>query len=878
MRGRPSSFWGKLSGRGDAAQMEWHPLEAHCADVAACCEALLDHGLTRPRLASLAGLDDFAQQQVARLCVLAGFHDVGKFNHGFQAKGDPAATTTAGHVREALAILGQGGVWAERLGQAIGYERMLGWVDSEQTLISYLHAVVSHHGRPQETAVFQRSFWQPREGRDPISGITRLRDSLEAWFPAAWTAGGSSLTSAPAFQHAFMGLVTLADWIASDTRFFPFAEEGEGDRLDLARARAQEVVSALWLDPFAASKEIANLDPVGAVLPGLAPRPLQQTVISLPVTKPGSVTVLEDETGAGKTEAALLHFLKLFGAGAVDGLYFALPTRTAASQIHQRVTDAVKRVFPISEQRPPVVMAVPGYLQVDDVMGHKLASFEVLWNDEENERFRFRGWAAENPKRYLAGTIVVGTIDQVLLSALQVNHSHMRAVVLLRHLLVIDEVHASDHYMNRLLEEVLKRHASAGGHALLMSATLGAEVRTRLLGEPREATSISLAAATSTPYPVVLHRSRISEAVVLPVDRAEGSKSVEFVLRPLMSSPVEVAEIGLEAASHGASVLILRNTVAACIDTQLALESLAHQRNVTDLLHTTASLPAPHHSRYSRGDRKILDQAIEQNFGKTRTTAGRVAVATQTVQQSLDLDADLLITDLCPMDVLLQRVGRLHRHRGRERPPDFEVARVVVLTPSDRDLRTYIDGRTGEARGANGLGTVYEDLRILEATWHQLEGNGALHIPDDCRSAVEATVHSEALEAVVTKLGGFWRIHQQHVLGVGQAHRQAARFNISDWSSDFLSTKSLFARGSNERIKTRLGEGDRRLVFSEPFVSPFGATVSELTLPYWQARDITSDVTPSHVLVDDQVVRFALGSVHLLYDRLGLRRVSGTQK
>ncbi|MEZ4454914.1 MAG: hypothetical protein R3B09_36020, partial [Nannocystaceae bacterium] len=116
---------------------------------------------------------------------------------------------------------------------------------------------------------------------------------------------------------------------------------------------------------------------------------------------------------------------------------------------------------------------MPGYLRVDEQEGTRLPGFEVLWNDDPRQRYRYRGWAAEGSKRYLAGAIVVGTIDQVLLSTSMTSHAHLRATAASRQLLVVDEAHASDAYMNRLLEEVLAFHLAAGGHAFLMSATLG---------------------------------------------------------------------------------------------------------------------------------------------------------------------------------------------------------------------------------------------------------------------------------------------------------------------------------------------------------------------------------------------------------------------
>jgi len=870
VRGKPTDFWGKLDGQSGSVNFEWHPLNAHCADVAACTEALLSHGQTSQRLAQFAGLESLSAQQIARLSVLAGFHDIGKFNHGFQAKADPLASNTAGHVAETLGLLTENGVWARKLAQAIDFQRMVEWAEDPNTVFSYLLAVIAHHGQPRAPGHFQRSIWNPRNGVDPLEGIAALRCSLEEWFPIAWAPDGDLLPAIPEFQHAFFGLVTLADWIASDTLFFPFTQEGEGNRMERAKGMAREAIAGLWLDSRSDAKTLKQTSMVDAVLPGLVPRPLQKAILGLPLPGPGSVTILEAETGAGKTEAALFHFWKLLSGGLVDGLYFALPTRTAATQIHQRVTRAVERMFPNPEDRPPVVMAVPGYLKVDDVYGRKLARFEVLWNDEEHERFRYRGWAAENPKRYLVGAIVVGTIDQILLSALQVNHSHMRATALLRHLLVVDEVHASDLYMSRLLEAVLRRHVKAGGHAFLMSATLGAEVRDHLLVETAGTAVSSLDVAIQAPYPSIVQHSNVSKKITVPVTRVGLGKNVEVVLRAMMDSPESVAEMGLSAANKGAKVLILRNTVAACLATQGTLEVQACQQGLVNLLHRIGNLPVPHHARYARDDRTVLDQAIEDNFGEGRNSGGCVAVVTQTVQQSLDLDADFLITDLCPMDVLLQRVGRLHRHH-RTRPPGFEDAKVVVLTPSDRDLGQNIREGSGEARGTHGLGTVYEDFRVIEATWRQLETNSCILIPDDNRALVEATVHSEALNALVADLGGPWHKHEEHVLGTGIAHQQSAHFNTSNWSSDFIGTDVLFSRGADERIKTRLGEGDRRIVFGQAFTSPLGQRVTELTLPYWQVRGVDVDATPSGLSFNQDSLRFSLGTFRFVYDRLGLR-------
>ena len=243
------------------------------------------------------------------------------------------------------------------------------------------------------------------------------------------------------------------------------------------------------------------------------------------------------------------------------------------------------------------MLAVPGYLRVDDVEGQRLAAFDVLWPDAN--RFRYRAWAAESPKRYLAGAVVIGTVDQVLLSSLMVSHAHLRATSLLRHLLVVDEVHASDHYMTRILEDVLARHAKSGGHALLLSATLGAEARARLLwAGSASRTAVSRDDATAAPYPLVSQRAIGTREGVRTAAICHDGRTREIGVEPvpLMENEVELARQALAAAQVGAKVLILRNTVADCIATQQAVEELAHEQ--PELLFSCAGVVAPHHGRF----------------------------------------------------------------------------------------------------------------------------------------------------------------------------------------------------------------------------------------------------------------------------------------
>lgn len=872
--GRPDEFWGKLR-RSPAGDVEaWHPLVDHCADVAACCEALLDRSIVRSRIARLGGLDDLSQVQVQRLAYLAALHDVGKFNLGFCRRADPSPCERVGHVGELLAIL-SGVATPERsaiLG-ALEFGDIEAWGAFRLAVAAF-----AHHGTPVDLRSPptrpRPALWRKDATLDPIAGIAGLVRAARTWFPDAGQEA-APFPDSPALQHAFAGLVTLADWVGSDETVFTFSNRPDEDRMPWARARARAAVARLWLEPSAARRQLGPAAPAfELIFPGKAPRAAQQKVLELPAHRGGSLVVLEAETGSGKTEAALARFFALFARREVDGLYFALPTRTAAKQIQARVAEALAAAFPDASVRPPVVLAVPGYHRIDDVDGRvavdegpRLASFRVLWPDDAGEEQRWRGWAAERPKRFLAGTIVVGTIDQVLLSALGTSHAHLRAVSLLRHLLVVDEVHASDTYMNRLLEEVLDRHLGAGGHALLMSATLGAAARDRFTRAGVDGEATSLDEAERVPYPsLTLCDAQRRRWRVEPV-RGEGNpRTVGVELSPIAGDPAAIITRAVAAARAGARVLVLRNTVRDAVATQVALDAVTDAHG---LQFRCGDVAAPHHARFAAEDRERLDRAIEQAFGKCAATGrGQVAVATQTVQQSLDLDADLLLTDLCPMDVLLQRLGRLHRHARASRPPGLETPRVIVLTPSGRDLTPAIQAN-GAARGLHGYGSVYADMRILEATWRLLERHRELVIPAMSRELVERSTHPRALAAVVPADSDRWGAHVRHLTGSRMAQTACAVTNVFRWDQPF--GDSAFSRELDALAVTRLGAADRIARFPAPVAGPFGGTIAGVTLPAWSCKGAPEDAEAADVAVSVQGIRFTFGGRGFVYDRLGLR-------
>ena len=886
-RSSPELFeaWGKLA-RDKTGQLTGvHPLLDHMTDVAACFLALAECAAVRRSLERTAGrLLDVTDLQ--RLAVLVFLHDIGKANAGFQSQRwklperAPVSWPTApfGHGPEGWELISGRVANAEQFAAGLPIAEIILWgVDAVSQL---LQASISHHGRPLgETPAKQTALiWKPvldKSGAvlyDPAATMVRMGQRLRQGYPLAFTECLQPLPDKPAFVHLFAGLVQLADWLGSDTRegFFPYTAPGK-DRGQTALARATYAVRAIGLDVSTWRNELCSQPPTfNAVFDVAEARPMQLAAADLSY---GDVVVLEAETGSGKTEAALWRFVQLFLAGKVDSLFFALPTRVAASQLYKRVLDFVTRLWP--KNAPVVVRALPGYEAADDQIKISLPDFKVLWPDHPDDAVAHQRWVAESPKRFLAATIAVGTIDQALLGALKVRHAHMRQALLTRSMLVVDEVHASDAYMTVLLEKLLAAHVQSGGQAMLLSATLGATARTRYLSIGyKKLVQPSLADACAIPYPAISTRTA-SGLQLQAVAGNPAHKTVHWQTMDAMDDPLRIATLAAIAAAQGARVLVLRNTVPAAVATLKALEKLALEQG-GNWLFKVNGVSTVHHSRYSRQDRPLLDQAVEARLGKHRQDSdGRVIVGTQTLEQSLDIDADLLISDLCPMDVLLQRIGRLHRHvrPDKERPDGYRQARAWVLTPAGNDLTALLkQSRNGLGRFHNG-GGVYPDLRMIEATKRLIKAHPSPQIPADNRVLVEHATHSQALLAIENELGDDWKKLGQAIEGDTSAQRGVGHLHTLPYDDAF---SDVLFPDSDQKIATRLGAADRLVTFDPPQPGPFKQDVKQLALRFHQvAKGVSPDEIPTDItaLPEHAGFEFTLGATRYRYNRFGLGRL-----
>ena len=737
-------------------------LLSHCVDVAYAAHMLMSRSALRERLSVACGVP-LADAHIKRLAVLAGLHDSGKALRGFQEKirvaqekGAPPAHS--GHLNEFLAA-----VHRDDIQLAMGFPQWSGWFsDPEAALLCSIY----HHGGPGEALKIDiaAASVTGNIGTHTLSDLRELYCELVALFPPG---DAAKIPFTPSFQHLYAGVVMLADWIGSSLPVL-----GPDVRPD---AVADVLRSIQWSDWHSGADYDALLEgrpPIGA-----------QTVVSQ-IPPDAGLVIVEAPTGTGKTEAAVMHCLRLVETGRVDGMYFAVPLRSAAKELHQRI-GRLSSYHPQLQGR--IVRALPGQLDSDP------------WQGEVS-------WALGCTKKAMAAPIAVGTLDQALLTCLANNHAWMRHAALSRSLLVIDEVHASDAYMMTIMAHLIHRHLALGGPVLCMSATLGEHARALL--ERRSPRSFD--EARQYPYPVVSWDGH-----------AERLQAAQRQYRLVMAS--DGRSVAEQEVGAGKSVLWIHATVSSAIATY----EWARARGIPALLH---------HSRFADRDRMHLDAEILGVIGKDGRRGPILICATQTAEQSLDIDADVLITSPCPGDVLLQRLGRLYRHRPGHVPTAY------VLEPGNIEavLARASGGRKTKLPADAEWSYVYSPLSVFETiAW--VRAHPTLDIQDDSRDLVERSSDPLHLESVAKALAAAdrderWMQIWKSEYGAAISGVQQGRSGLIDWGKPYCDTVP------GRALPTRLGDIPLTLKLFQPILSPLGAwDIESISIPYrWLLAHIAS--------------------------------------
>ncbi|WP_198320939.1 CRISPR-associated helicase Cas3' [Azohydromonas aeria] len=670
--GLPSSastywrYWGKAKpAHADSAVC--HLLPFHCLDVAAVAvEYLRRHHTLRAHFKALLHVDD-DEALYGWMAFWMALHDLGKFSEAFQRqrkdlvrwlkKRDPMPDKIYSLRHDSLGML----FWKGELEHVLEAEGCFddNW-DRLEGIEAWVRAVTGHHGQPpHEDSKPWTFFFHQHEDTPAIVAFTqevrRLFLDDEAWCIPKQQDADAFRRASIELSWWVAGLAVLSDWIGSNADVFTY------------RAEPSESLGFYWkeaCDKAAQALDDCGVLPVSSVAPqGFdvlfpaidEPSPLQAWARDLPVVNGPQLHILEDVTGAGKTEAAVLLVHRLMAAGVADGFFIGLPTMATANAMYGRIAQVYARLF---GDDASLVLAHGKDRLVED-----FAASVVRPGQEEKDAAqqddtataRCTAWLADHRKRALLAPAGVGTIDQALLGALQSRHQSLRLLGLFRKVLVVDEVHACDAYMQGVLEELLRLHAQGGGSAVLLSATLPQGMKQALLKAFAQGCGQAQAPRIEKEdFPLVTSWAAASPQRLDEKEIATRPDVCRTLSWRYLSERHKVAELIEQALAADQCVAWIRNTVADA----LAAHELFAPRMVPDKRMLF-------HARFALGDRLAIEKEVLRCFGKDSTPEerrGRLLICTQVAEQSLDIDADVLVTDLAPMDRLLQRAGRLRRH------------------------------------------------------------------------------------------------------------------------------------------------------------------------------------------------------------------------
>ena len=606
----------------------YHPALWHMLDVAAVAEQLL---MYRP----LSGNNRIDQA----LLFLIAMHDLGKISNAFREQIMGQAFRAEFHSQLTFVLLLHHDDLINRL---IG-----GTFESRKPLYA---AVAGHHGGPPEEDNRQ----QHRHRLDSIGdeALTAVPDIIRATSALFPNANLDTIENVNPLTWRVSGLTVQADWIGSNTDWFGLQPDEMTINDYWNRTRKQAVIAV-----SGAGLHQSCLRPNAQILADRTPRPMQKAVQNVNLPKNPTLALIEDATGAGKTEASLILAQRMMMQGKGQGVFFALPTMATSNAMLERI---VKIVPVLYEGRPSLGLSHGRAAQ--NVMFRKIRGND---GSDPQETVTCGQWLADDRRRILFADIAVGTIDQALLSVMPTRFNTLRLWALSGKILIVDEAHAYDPFLVEELGRLLRFHAMLGGSAILMTATLPKSMRDHYVEEFQRGLKVeSREKINGTAYPQL---TIVSDWIDICQPAPVVSTCRDIQVKRINND--QAIEIIADGVAKNAACVWICNAVNDAID---RVQLLRAHGIAADLLH----------ARFTVADRLEKERMIQGYFGiDGKDRAGRVLVATQVVEASLDIDFDVMVSDLAPIGSLIQRSGRLWRHERGKRPVDGPCLHVVAPDP-----------------------------------------------------------------------------------------------------------------------------------------------------------------------------------------------------
>lgn len=725
------SLWAKADADGNSMR-----LHQHMADAAGVTAWLWDHvcaRLLKRRIAADLGDDEALARRVVTW--LAASHDLGKASPVFTSGNDLVVASLAGRIRATGLAINVTPDERRKLPHSAVSELILcAWLATRHTMpVRTAHTFAAipggHHGR---YATFgQLEHRNPRlDGDDAWQAVqVELAEHCAALADIS-DADFDILSNHPLTQTAAVaitGLIIMGDWIASNVDFFSFIPNPKYSQSQ----RVRHAMERLKLpDPWSPRPPTSDADLYKTRFGIAGPRPMQTALLDLARTiDEPELIIVESPTGEGKTAAALAAAEVLAERFGLGGMAFALPTRATSDAIFTTVTRWISQTLDSSDTSIALVHSAAQFNDEFTDIPRSAHVYDDLGDDCMGEAIA-HWWLSGRGKTATLSNIVVCTIDQVLLAALAAKHVVLRQLGLAGKVVVIDEVHAADTFMTEYLKSALTWMGAFGVPVIALTATLPPAHRNALVtaynkGRKRRSSTIE----TST-YPVLTHTS---DTGCHQLTFAASTRSSSVTIDELSGGPESIAAHALTATANGGHAAIVCNTVTRAQAVYRELTSTAGADVDVVLLHSRFVLP----------HRLRIEQSLRERLGPNvvRSSATKlIVVATQVIEQSLDLDFDVMFSDIAPVDLIIQRVGRLHRHQRStgERPALLRTPRLI-LTGFERrsDNAPLIDRGCALVYGAASL------LRALAVLDDHRATVGCLRSPDDVASLVTAAYQEE---------------------------------------------------------------------------------------------------------------------------------------
>ncbi|MGD9161738.1 MAG: CRISPR-associated helicase Cas3' [Desulfobacteraceae bacterium] len=661
------TFWGKAEKNSE----KYHAAICHMVDTGLIAEALL--------LNSNMALRKFIFKHFAGICekkciewiaFLSSLHDLGKISPGFQAKRPdliadlfsiqdlPFSSDFDETDHGRVTFLALKNVLVDKTGC------------SKQVATGLATAVAGHHGEfyqipsPQQRSFIGKKLWVGSR----LAIVEAVLDAFElSWdqFPF------SSEDISASLLFVIAGLTSISDWLASNEKFLGYIDDVPPDLKSYMinrRDKASNVIKMINLDhpPVRESKTSFR------ELFGFEANECQSKVIDVfnRISGP-SLLIIETPTGSGKTEAALAVTDKLLHQTGATGLYYALPTQATGNKMFSRVEEFLRSN---TAYHGVELHLLHGYSDLHE--GYAAIKLSAL--TDSDELVKATSWFCGR-KRGLISPFAVGTIDQALMAVLQAKHMFVRLFGLTGKVVILDEVHAYDIYTSTLLDRLLEWLAALDTNVILLSATLTQQRRVELIC----AYSPNHEPLKDVTYPSVIAVSKNGECLVEKVD---GASPTSFRLELIKSKITDQ----LNAIHDLLSRKLENRGCAACIVNTVGEAQELYNYLKTNLQFEGKTRFILFHARFPLGQRFEIEKEIDQLFGKGESNGlnihrppRAIVVATQVLEQSLDVDFDIMVSGLAPIDLLLQRAGRLHRHKKNDtkRPVSLKEAVLYCLQP-----------------------------------------------------------------------------------------------------------------------------------------------------------------------------------------------------